>query len=70
MPYAELIRLTDDGIPYLRPDVALLFKAKAAREKDEDDFAAVLPRLSVAERATLRAWLASVHPGHAWLARL
>lgn len=70
LPYTELIRHTDDGIPYLRPDLVLLFKAKARREKDDDDFAATLPRLSAVERANLRAWLASVHPGHAWLGRL
>ena len=38
-PYAELIRRTADGVPYLAPEVALLFKAKAARDKDRADFA-------------------------------
>ena len=28
-----------------RPEVVLLFKGKAARPKEEEDFAAVLPRL-------------------------
>jgi hypothetical protein len=70
MPYTELIRHTHEGIPYLRPDVALLFKAKAAREKDADDFTAALPCLPAPERRNLRTWLAAVHPGHAWLERL
>jgi hypothetical protein len=39
-----VIAHTNDGIPYARPEIVLLFKAKAARAKD-DDFAAVLPRL-------------------------
>ena len=46
MPYARLIEWTDDGIPYGRPEVVLLFKAKHAQlEKNERDFAATLPRL-------------------------
>ncbi|MGC4107285.1 MAG: hypothetical protein QM753_13260 [Thermomicrobiales bacterium] len=67
MPYANLILRTADGIPYLRPEVALLFKAKAARPKDGDDCAAVLPHLSRDARQWLRDALARVHPGHAWL---
>ncbi|MGC4191331.1 MAG: hypothetical protein QM589_09210 [Thermomicrobiales bacterium] len=67
MPYAELILRTPEGIPYLRPEVALLFKAKARFPKNEDDFAAVLLHLSPAARRWLREALAMVHPGHAWL---
>ena len=43
LPYAELIEHTADGIPYERPEVVLLFKAKHSRAKDEADLAAVLP---------------------------
>ena len=67
MGYDELIRRTPDGIPYLRPDVALLFKAKHTRPKDEGDFAAALPRLTPEERRWLRDGLELVHPGHRWL---
>lgn len=70
MPYAELILRTADGIPYVRPEVALLFKAKSNLPKNEDDFAAALPRLSADSRAWLRDAIALVHPGHAWLAAL
>jgi hypothetical protein len=70
MGYDELIRRTDDGIPYLRPDVTLLFKAKHARSKDEGDFAAALPRLDHEERRWLRDALELVHPGHRWLGEL
>jgi hypothetical protein len=65
-----LIERTGDGIPYMRPDVVLLFKAKHAREKDERDFALAAPRLGAERRSNLRRWLALVHPGHDWLARL
>ncbi|HST13556.1 MAG TPA: hypothetical protein VLJ44_01750 [Gaiellaceae bacterium] len=70
LPYDELIERTADGIPYVRPEVALLFKAKAAREKDKDDLNDVLPLLAPSRRALLRDWIALVHPGHPWLARL
>jgi hypothetical protein len=67
LPYDELIARTDEGIPYLRPEVVLLFKAKARRPKDDDDLAAVLPSLGVRERTWLAAALARVHPQHPWL---
>lgn len=67
LPYDELIEHTADEIPYVRPEVALLFKAKSARTKDEDDLRDTLPLLDAARRALLHGWLAHVHPGHAWL---
>jgi hypothetical protein len=67
MPYSDLILRTTAGIPYARPEVILLFKAKARRPKDEDDFAAVLPHLSPAARLWLTDALAMVHPGHPWI---
>jgi hypothetical protein len=69
MPYVELIRRTGDGIPYLRPEVTLLFKAKAARAKDEADYATVVPRLDAAARDWLVSALRLAHPGHAWIER-
>ena len=68
MPYARLIEWTDDGIPYGRPEVILLMKAKHSQlEKNERDLAATLPRLDGERRAWLRDALARVHPGHEWL---
>lgn len=70
LPLAELVRRAADGCPYLRPDVQLLYKAKARRPKDEADFAAVAPLLDAGARSWLRAALHAVAPGHDWLARL
>jgi hypothetical protein len=71
MPYARLIERTADGIPYGRPEVVLLFKARHAhQEKNRSDFEAVLPRLDGDRRAWLRDALARVHPGHEWLEAL
>lgn len=68
LPYAEIIEHTADGIPYLIPELVLLFKARATRPKDQADFASVLPLLRRSRRDLLRGRLRSVHPGHSWLA--
>lgn len=70
LPYNEIIERTADGIPYLVPELVLLFKAKACRSKDQTDFDRVLPLLSGVRRNALKGWLERVHPGHAWLAKL
>ena len=62
--------VTADGIPYVAPQIVLLFKAKAMREKDEADFIAAAPRLSSEARAWLAAALRATHPDHPWIARL
>ena len=68
--WTDLLEQTPDGIPFVRPDVVLLFKAKSVRPKDQEDFDVVAPRLGPGRRAWLRAALERVHPGHAWLGRL
>jgi hypothetical protein len=70
LPFTEAIERTADGIPYARPEIVLLYKAKHTRPKDEGDFAAVLPRLEPARRRWLAEALDRVHPGHRWLAAL
>jgi hypothetical protein len=67
---SELVAHTADGIPYQRPEVALLFKAKHTREKDRADFDAVLPLLDSGARAWLREGLELVHPEHEWIPAL
>jgi hypothetical protein len=71
LPYDEVIVRTEDGIPYARPEITLLFKAKHAHQaKDEADFAAVLPLLEPRRRSWLERAISLVHPGHPWIARL
>jgi hypothetical protein len=70
MPYEQIIGRTDAGIPYLIPEIVLLFKAKHSRPKDEADFAGVLPLLTAEAAAWLRWALERVHPGHAWISAL
>ncbi len=68
--YGEIIHHTKDGIPYLAPELVLLFKAKHVRPKDQADFDATIPLLTPAQRETLTELLARAHPGHRWLADL
>jgi hypothetical protein len=70
LPRARLVERTGDGIPYAAPEIALLFKAKAVRAKDEEDFASVLPLLESSRRRWLADALRLVHPGHPWLEAL
>ncbi|MEV4880503.1 nucleotidyltransferase domain-containing protein [Streptomyces cyaneofuscatus] len=70
LPYGDIIRRTQDGIPYLTPELVLLFKAKHRRPKDQADFEATVPYLSTPQRTTLTRLLTRVHPGHPWLADL
>jgi aminoglycoside-2''-adenylyltransferase len=71
LPYDEVIECTDDGIPYGRPEIVLLFKAKHAhRDRDQRDFEAVVPRLEPERRRWLAEALERVHPGHRWLGEL
>ena len=69
-PYRDIIHRTRDAIPYLAPELVLLFKAKHARRKDQADFDATVPHLTPAQCETLAGLLARVHPGHPWLADL
>lgn len=66
-PGSEVIAHTADGIPYQLPEIALLFKAKHTREKDQADFDGTLPLLDPAARAWLASSLELVHPGHPWI---
>jgi hypothetical protein len=69
-PRAEMVAVTADGLPYLKPAAILLFKAKHARDKDETDFANALPKLEAADRTWLKAMLERTLPGHDWIGRL
>lgn len=70
LPGETAVMRTSAGIPFLRPEVVLLFKAKSVRPKDQSDFDVVLPALDPTSRAWLRDALRVAHPGHSWLERL
>ena len=66
-PYAEIISTSEDGIPYMVPEIVLLFKAKHDQPKDNADFENVLPLLGASQRRWLADALERVHPGHHWI---
>ncbi len=56
------------GIPCIRIDVQLLFKARSCRPKDSADFEACMPHLSADAKRWLRQNLLQLYPtGHPWL---
>jgi len=70
-PFTGAITLGMDGIPRQRPEIGLLFKARRRAPRDEQDFTAVVPTLSEADRAWLRAAIELTEPsGNPWLERL
>lgn len=70
-PLVHLGRRTAAGLPYLAPEVQLLYKAKRpALPKNAHDLAVALPRLDAEARAWLAAALTLAHPEHPWLRQL
>jgi len=61
---------TADGVPFLAPEIVLLYKAKEPRERDLHDFRVARGALDEDRRAWLRDALAAVHPGHPWIREL
>jgi hypothetical protein len=71
-PISSLGRCTAEGLPYLAPEVQLLFKAKFADlEKNQADFSRVLPLLGREQRTWLAAALSQEFAhGHDWVSRV
>lgn len=65
---------SDDGIPFLAPELVLLFKSKNTsgreRSKDQADFEEAYTKLEPERRAWLRWALTAVEPSHAWVEQL
>lgn len=61
---------SDKGVPFLSPEVVLLYKAKNPTAQDIKDFDNVIAFLEGERRIWLRQAIATFHPGHVWLDRL
>ena len=66
-PLEVAIRRNREGIPYLAPEIQLLFKSHATRRQDLDDFEFILPILDASACAWLRDALTNTAPLHPWL---
>lgn len=62
VPWDDAVLTSADGIPYLAPQLQLLFKSRDRRPKDDLDALTTIPQLDVARRAQLAAWLPRNHP--------
>jgi hypothetical protein len=69
-PMARIGRLSSDGVPFLVPEIVLLYKAKNSTCEDMDDFDLLEPLMGKEGREWLAQAIAKCHPGHPWLARL
>lgn len=58
------------GVPFLRPEIVLLYKASELSPKNEADFAAVRPQLTQTATQWLREALEVINPRHPWVPRL
>jgi hypothetical protein len=67
---ATAIRQNADGISYLAPELQLLYKSRAARKRDDTDFAQTWPLLSDDARLWLCSALELVAPRHPWIENL
>lgn len=70
LPMAEAIQWNSSGIPFLAPQIVLLYKACDTRPKDAQDFAQTLPFLNGNQREWLARALETAHPQHSWITEL
>jgi hypothetical protein len=66
-PLANAVRRNREDIPYLAPQIQLLFKSHATRPQDHADFESIWPILDRAAGMWLRDALADINPRHPWL---
>lgn len=69
-PMSTIVRQSQDALPYLVPEIQLLYKSKTPRERDEVDFAQIWPLLAAEARTWLRDALELTAPDHTWTAVL
>ena len=70
LPLSTVIAHDASGIPYLAPEIQLLYKARSLRQRDQADFELVAPRLDAIARAWLVDSLERTEVGHPWISTL
>ncbi|PGL73088.1 hypothetical protein [Bacillus sp. AFS055030] len=63
----SLYSVSNEGIPYLNPEIVLLYKVRNTREKDHQDFKNVKDYLDSSQKTWLREAILIHHPNHEWL---
>jgi hypothetical protein len=62
VPWEDAVLKSGRGIPYLAPELQLLFKSKNNRTKDDRDASEVIPALAAVRQRRLRDLLPHDHP--------
>ncbi|UFU00678.1 hypothetical protein KO561_07010 [Radiobacillus kanasensis] len=69
-PIQDLIRISSSGIPFLAPEIVLLYKTKNPREKDLLDFQQVVPLLDREKKVWLKEAITKWDLNHEWISVL
>ncbi len=67
VPYELAWAESSKGIPYLQPEIVLLYKVNQSRKKDHHDFFETYKHLDVDKRKWLRKAVSHHEPYHDWL---
>ncbi len=70
LPLSEVGLHTPDAVPYVAPQIELLFKSRSPRPRDEADFTLAMTELSPPARRWLALAITRADPEHPWLKRL
>lgn len=70
LPLSEVGLHTPDAVPYVAPQIELLFKSRSPRPRDEADFTLAMTELSPSARRWLALAITRADPEHPWLKRL
>ena len=70
LPLSHLDALQSSGVPFLPPEIVLLFKSNRLNPKNMADLAAVNPTFGSDSRAWLAAAIALTNSSHPWIASL
>lgn len=65
-----IVARTANKIPYMRPEIQLLYKARALRDKDCKDFENTMSHLDKAAQSWLAKALDVSAPDHIWISKL
>ena len=66
----SLYSISNQGIPYLNPEIVLLYKIKNSRDKDHLDFYTVKDYLESSKKDWLKEAILRHDPNHKWLQEL
>jgi hypothetical protein len=63
----KAILKTNDGVPFLCPEIALLYKSKNPRPKDEKDFRNTYEHMNIEQKQWLQESLKLIYIEHPWI---